>query len=135
LQFTNILRDVRTDAERGRIYLPGEELERCGVAPEEVLRFQYSPRFHALAERVAERASGYYRQARLALPAEDRRSMIAAELMGAVYWQLLRRLEARQFNTFGPVLTRVGKGQKLLLVLRTWIRVASGTSAPNYGAP
>jgi len=135
LQFTNILRDVRTDAERGRIYLPGEELGRCGVAPEEVLRFQYSPRFRALAERVAERARGYYRQARLALPSEDRRSMIAAELMGAVYWQLLCQLEARHYDTFGPGLTRVGKGQKLLLILRTWFRLSSGASTPNYGAP
>ena len=133
LQFTNILRDVRSDAERGRIYLPGEELERCGVSPEEVLRFQYSPRFRALAERVAERARGDYHQARLALPAEDRRSMIAAELMGAVYWQLLRRLEARQFDVFGPHPIRVGKGRKLALILRTWFRLWSGASTPNYG--
>ena len=44
LQLTNILRDVRTDAERGRIYLPLEELERHGVSPDEVLRFDYSER-------------------------------------------------------------------------------------------
>src|SRR5205823_952870 len=40
LQFTNILRDVRTDAERGRVYLPREELERCQVRPEEILNFE-----------------------------------------------------------------------------------------------
>ncbi len=135
LQFTNILRDVRADAERGRIYLPGEELARCGVAPEELLRFEYSDRFRALAGCVAERARGFYRQARMALPGEDRRSMIAAELMGAVYWQLLRRLEALRFDVFGPTLTRVGKAHKLALIVRTWLRLACGASAPNYGAP
>jgi len=135
LQLTNILRDVRTDAERGRIYLPGEELQRWEVTPEEVLGFRYSPRFGALAEAMAARAREYYRKARLALPPEDRRSMIAAELMGAVYWQLLRKLEARHFDVFRPVPTRVGKGQKLALILRTWLRLSSGTSTPNYGVP
>jgi phytoene synthase len=135
LQLTNILRDVQTDAARGRIYLPAEELERCAVTPEEVLRSEYSPRYQAVAAQVAERARGYYRHARLTLPAEDRRAMIAAELMGAVYWELLGKLQARQFDVFGPRLTRVGKGRKLLLILRTWFRLAAGVPTPNYGVP
>src|SRR5438477_7177428 len=45
LQLTNILRDVRTDAERGRIYLPLSELERFQVREEEIFRLEYSPRF------------------------------------------------------------------------------------------
>src|SRR6266567_893664 len=49
LQLTNILRDVRADAERGRIYLPLSELARFRVAPEEILRLEYSPRFFDLA--------------------------------------------------------------------------------------
>src|SRR5450432_1352909 len=49
LQLTNILRDVRTDAERGRIYLPLTELKKCGVSEEEILRHEYSERFHELA--------------------------------------------------------------------------------------
>ena len=41
--------------------------------------------------------------------------MVAAELMGSVYWRLLRKLERQQFNVFGPKPTRLNKGQKLLL--------------------
>jgi phytoene synthase len=134
LQFTNILRDVRADAERGRIYLPLEELERCQVREEEILRFEFSPRFRELATRVAGRARRFYQLARETLPAEDRRTMMAAELMGSVYWRLLRKLERREFNVFGPELTRLNKGQKLLLILRTWCRLVSGAVAPNYGA-
>jgi phytoene synthase len=133
LQFTNILRDVRTDAERGRIYLPLSELERCSVREEEVLRFEYSTRFRDLAAAVAGRARHFYQLARETLPADDRRAMMAAELMGAVYWRLLGKLERRHFNVFGPEPTRLNKGQKLLLVLRTWYRLASGAMAPNYG--
>src|SRR5437867_2026465 len=87
LQLTNILRDVRTDAERGRIYLPLSELKKSNVTEAEILRHEYSDRFARLAAGVAERARNFYRLAREALPAEDRRSMVAAELMGCVYWR------------------------------------------------
>jgi len=135
LQLTNILRDVRTDAERGRIYLPQAELARHSVSEQEILHFEYSDRFHRLASAVAERARFHYRRAREVLPAEDRRSMTAAELMGSVYWRLLRKLEARQFDVFGPRPARLGRLLKLLLVLRTWYRQSFGALAPNYGTP
>jgi phytoene synthase len=134
LQLTNILRDVRSDAQRGRIYLPLSELGRFRVSPEEILRLEYSPRFGGLANSVAERARHFYQRARETLPAADRRSMVAAELMGSVYWRLLRKLERQRFNVFGPELTRLNKGQKTLLILRSWWQFVSGTVSPNYGA-
>jgi phytoene synthase len=134
LQMTNILRDVRSDAQRGRIYLPLSELAQFKVSPEEILRLEYSPRFFELANSVAQRARHFYRLARETLPAADRRSMVAAELMGSVYWRLLCKLERQRFNVFGPELTRLNKGQKALLILRSWWRFVSGTLSPNYGA-
>jgi phytoene synthase len=134
LQLTNILRDVRADAERGRIYLPLSELAACRVSPEELLRLEYSPRFVEAARRVAGRARHFYRLACETLPEGDRRSMAAAELMGSVYWRLLRKLERQQFAVFGPELTRLNKGQKMLLILQTWWRLVSGAVSPNYGA-
>jgi phytoene synthase len=133
LQLTNILRDVRTDADRGRIYLPQTELDRFQVKPEQILLAEYSEKFVALAGSVAERARGFYRLASQTLPAADRRSMAAAELMGAVYWRLLRKLEHHRFNVFGPATTRLTKLQKLLLVMRTGWRIALGAMTPNYG--
>jgi len=133
LQLTNILRDVRTDAERGRIYLPQSELARFKVAEREILNFEYSDRFRALAESVAARARKFYQLARETLPPEDRRSMVAAELMGSVYWRLLRKLERQQFNVFGPKPMRLNKAQKLLLIFRSWCRFVLGATSPNYG--
>jgi 15-cis-phytoene synthase len=134
LQFTNILRDVRTDAERGRIYLPLSELARFNVNEQEILRHEYSPRFRELAASVAERAKDFYRKARAALPAEDRRSMVAAELMGSVYWRLLIKLERQNFDVFGPNPTRLSRSQKISLILRSWWRHLSGAMTPNnYG--
>jgi phytoene synthase len=133
LQITNILRDVRADAERDRIYLPLQELARHRVTESEILQLKYSPNFYALAQSVAARAREHYSKAREALPHDDRRAMASAELMGSVYWKLLRKLEARKFNVFGPELTRVSKGHKLLLIARTRWRMASGAVVPNYG--
>src|SRR5260370_111126 len=79
LQLTNILRDVRSDAERGRIYLPLSELARFQVPVEEILRLEYSPRFHDLAAAVAGRARHFYQLAQVTLPDADRRSIVAGE--------------------------------------------------------
>ena len=132
LQLTNILRDVRNDAERDRIYLPLSEMARFDVAPDQILRLEYSEEFAALARSVAQRARHFYRLARETLPDVDRRSMGAAELMASVYWRLLGKLERQRFNVFGPKPTRLNRGQKLWLILRAWYRFASG-AAPAYG--
>ena len=135
LQLTNILRDVGTAAGRGRIYLPLSELKKFNVSPDEILRHEYSERFAQLAAGVAERAKNFYRLARETLPAEDRRSMVAAELMGSVYWRLLQKLERQRFNVFGPRPVRLHAGQKLTLILRSWCRSAMGTTKSDYGTP
>jgi phytoene synthase len=135
LQLTNILRDVRADAERDRIYLPLCELERCQVSPDEILRGTWSERFEQLAAGAARQARKFYSLARQTLPPADRRSMAAAELMGSVYWRLLRKLERGRFRVFGPRPTRLGKGQKTLLILRTWCHLVLGVAVPNYGIP
>ena len=135
LQLTNILRDVRTDAGRGRIYLPLAELKKFNVTEAEILNFKYSENYCALAASVAGRAKHFFQLARKNLPAEDRRAMVAAELMGSVYWQLLQKLEAKKFNVFGPQPVRLSKPHKLALVFGSWIRFAIGSTSPSYGQP
>jgi len=133
LQLTNILRDVREDAGRDRIYLPLSELKKCGVTEAEILLGDYSSRYRDLAAGIAQKARDHYRLARELLPAEDRRAMVAAELMGSVYWRLLCKLERRGFNVFGPQRTRLSKPHKFVLILRSWVRFVLGATSPNYG--
>lgn len=133
LQLTNILRDVRNDAERGRIYLPRADMARFGVNESEIMRGEYSERYYELARHIASTARAHYARARQILPEEDRRSMATAELMGSVYWRLLQKLERRRFNVFDHGLTRLNKAQKIFLIARMWYRVWRGKLAPNYG--
>ncbi len=55
--------------------------------------------------------------------------------MGSVYWQLLKKLEANQFNVFGERPVRVHKAQKLFLIFRAWVRFVGNSNTPNYGTP
>lgn len=133
LQLTNILRDVRNDAERGRIYLPLEDLKRHQVTEAEILRGEHSSRYTALAEAIAQRAQGHYRRARELLPLEDQRALVAAELMGSVYWQLLKKLHRQKFDVFGPAPVRLNRLTKIRLILRSWLRHAFHNPQSDYG--
>jgi len=103
LQLVNILRDLQSDARRGRIYLPREDMERFGV-PYDVSRLAagcYDRAFARLMEFESHRARHYFQRTRQLLPPEDRRSLVAAEIMAAIYWRLLCSIEARAYNIFG----------------------------------
>jgi phytoene synthase len=116
LQLTNILRDLREDAERGRLYLPREYLDAAGVPfdPQAALA---SPRLGEVCGRLAALAHGYFAEARAAMAGCDRRAMKPARLMGATYAAILSRLEQRGWSRLDE---RVGlRGwQKLWLALR-----------------
>jgi phytoene synthase len=102
LQLTNIIRDVDKDLQNGgRIYLPLSELRMFGYSEGELRQRTYNSAFVRLMEFQAERAYSFFREAKRLLPPEDRRSMVAAEGMGAIYHALLRRIEKDRFRLFG----------------------------------
>ena len=101
LQLTNILRDVRTDAERGRIYLPLSELKKFNVSEDEILRVNTPNASRNSPPALPDAPKIFIALPGKPCPPEDRRSMVAAELMGSVYWRLLLKLERQQFNVFG----------------------------------
>jgi phytoene synthase len=111
LQTTNIIRDVGKDMRLGRIYLPQDEMAQFGYSEAELLSAQYNEKFVALMKFQAERAHGFFASAASLLPTEDRRSMIAAEIMASVYHTLLRKMECDGFRVFDQEyrLTRVQK--------------------------
>jgi phytoene synthase len=101
LQLVNILRDLESDARRGRLYLPREDLERFGVRPDELLAGSYNDPVIELMQFECDRARHCFDLARQMLPPEDRRAMVAAEIMAAIYWRLLRLIQERRYNVFG----------------------------------
>jgi phytoene synthase len=112
LQTTNIIRDVNKDLQAGRIYLPQEDLAAFGYSEADLQDRKYDERFIRLMQFQAARARQFFTQAAAALPREDRRSMIAAEIMGSVYGALLRAMELDNFNVFAKDY-RLNKLQKV----------------------
>jgi phytoene synthase len=117
LQLTNIIRDVDKDLKNeGRIYLPIDELAMFGYSEESLRRREYNRSFQELMHYQGERARSFYREAERVLPHEDRRSMVAAEGMRAIYFKLLKRIERDQYRVFEKEyrLTRLEKGMIIL---------------------
>ena len=100
LQTTNIIRDVGKDLRVDRVYLPQDELAQFGYSEADLLAQKHDDRFVALMEFQAQRSHAFYTKAAALLPREDRRAMVAAEIMAAVYHDLLRRIQRDRFRVF-----------------------------------
>ncbi len=118
LQLTNIIRDVQEDAGRGRVYIPLDELKRFGYSKDELFNSTYNTAFAALMNYQAERALGFYRKATLAIPKEYRHQLLPAEVMGSIYFSLLRKIRQRRFQVFKNRI-QLSKTRKVGLALRT----------------
>jgi len=121
LQLTNILRDLKTDGRRGRIYLPQEDLERFGYSEDDLLHCRYTPGFFPLMRFEADRARDYFRRAAESLPSEDRKNMAAAEIMGRIYRETLETIARKEFRVFEDRIA-LPRARKIRLTLTTWAR-------------
>ncbi|MCC6208951.1 MAG: presqualene diphosphate synthase HpnD [Gammaproteobacteria bacterium] len=97
-QLTNILRDVREDGLRGRVYIPLDELRRFGISPGEIMGNQTSDRIRDLLRFQADRARSYYRKAFELLPAADRYTQRGGLAMAAIYLETLKEIAADNYN-------------------------------------
>jgi phytoene synthase len=129
LQLTNILRDVREDAARGRIYLPLEDLQAFGVAEEDLAQGRRTEGMQRLLRYSAARARSHYLRARAAIGTAEKRQLVIAEIMGDIYYELLEEIEKSGFDVFGEktVLPRV---RKMAIALRD----VAGAYAGNLAA-
>jgi phytoene synthase len=122
LQLTNILRDVGEDAARGRIYLPQEDLERFGVAEDDILSGRRGECFRALMRFEIARAHQLYDEAwpGIAMLSADSRFAIGAA--ATVYRGILGKIEANDYDVFGQR-AHLSLAEKLLLLPGVWWRV------------
>lgn len=121
LQLTNILRDVKTDAMKGRIYLPQEDMERFNYSEEELMNFVYNENFVQLMRYEASRAYEFFRRADESLTFDDKPSMFAARAMEKIYYRLLKKLEEENFNIFDKKIN-ISTFRKAALSLGVWAK-------------
>jgi phytoene synthase len=125
LQLTNILRDVKNDLERGRLYIPLDDLTRFNCTEDMLRCASRNEAVTALLRHQAVRARDYYQRAARGLPRDDARRLVAAEIMSAIYRAILDEIELRNYDVFTEVV-RIPNSQRLSIAFRTWLRIMTG---------
>lgn len=125
-QLTNILRDVREDAERGRIYLPLDDLDRFSVRIEDLAALRNGAHMtlgqRELLESIAKRAEDSYKSGFALLPLIDADARPALWVLITIYHDLLRRIEARNYDVFSGRV-RVPLASRLAILFRGLLQV------------
>ena len=119
-QLTNILRDVREDTERGRVYIPGEDMERFGVTREDLLTGRRTSAFGRMMEFEGDRARKYYDESRplIAMVHAGSRSSLWALI--TIYSQLLERIRKSNYDVLEKRI-RLSALEKSFIVLRAMV--------------
>ncbi len=121
MQLTNILRDIREDAERGRIYLPQDEMERFGYAEADLMAGVVDDRFVALMRHQVARTREYFDRGRRLLPLLPVRSRACPAVLGGIYSRVLNRIEANGYDVFQQRIS-LSSNEKVFLTLRIWLQ-------------
>jgi len=119
LQLTNIIRDIKSDLKQGRVYLPQEDLARYGVTEESLAAGEMTGAIRNLLAHECQRARHFYAAAAQAMPHEAARKLVAAEIMGGIYFEILQRIERRGYDVFTERV-RVPKLQRARIALQIW---------------
>ncbi len=117
LQLTNILRDIREDVQRDRVYIPLEDLERFGYAETDLFDGVVNEPFLRLMRFQAERAREYFRRGQELLPLLPRRSRACTAVLQGIYRRILDRIEANPASVLRERVSLSG-GEKLALAGR-----------------
>lgn len=121
LQLTNILRDVKKDAENGRIYVPQEDISRFNYSETDLMSYSYNQNFRNLMQYEVQRAKKYFENATEALDLDDKHSMFAARAMQHIYYKILERIEKVEYDVFTNDV-KVSKLEKAGIALGVWAK-------------
>jgi len=121
LQLTNILRDVKNDAEKGRIYLPKEDLVKFGYHESDVFNNIYNDNFQRMMKYQVERAREYFNAATACLNREDKKAMFAARAMQHIYYRMLNKIVDADYNVYQKKI-RISTAKKVGISLGVWAK-------------
>ncbi len=131
MQLTNILRDVKEDLDRDRVYLPREELAAFGLGEDDLRRGEVDERWREFMRAQIARARGYYARAATGIPAlKGFGCQRMVKLMGAIYGDILRVIEESDYDVFsGRAFVRGSR--KLALATTIMLRPTAVQLAPQ----
>ncbi len=125
LQLSNIIRDVGDDVDRGRIYIPQDELTRFGCTEEDILQKKQTKAFMELMAFQLDRTLDYFDRAYPVVSMVDVDARRAVHLMGSVYCAILAKIRSSGFQVFGPE-AQLSLPEKLQVIARSFGLLGKG---------
>ncbi len=125
MQLTNILRDIGEDVDRGRIYLPLEDLRRFNYSQEEFMQKRINNNFINLMKFQIERARSYYRSSEKGIPMLERQSRFGVCISSINYGNILSAIEKNNYDVFSKRAYR-SFYQKISTIPYVWYRTRVG---------
>lgn len=120
MQLTNILRDVKEDAEIGRIYLPAEDLRKFGVTEKQIFEGKFDENFRQMMKFQVKRAREYYEKGEKGIPMLEQDSRFTVLLASRIYGRILDKIEKLDYNVFSAR-AHTNKIQKMLSIPKIWL--------------
>ena len=121
LQLTNILRDIKKDAEAGRIYLPEEDMKRFNYSEKDLLNLTYNENFRTMMRHEVNRAKHYFEEATKNLNLDDKGKMFAARAMQHIYTRILDKIVDANYDVYNNDV-KASKLEKIWISLGVWVK-------------
>lgn len=116
LQLTNILRDIESDAKRGRIYIPQTFLTAANLTEEDLKHPRYSPEFLAMAQAFAQKIWEFYKQSVAESKNLPLKKIWPAEVMRKTYMQIFQKISEKNYDVFSGKVS-IGKLRKAWIAI------------------
>ncbi|GBD88682.1 all-trans-phytoene synthase [bacterium BMS3Abin03] len=121
LQLTNILRDLKKDADKGRIYLPKEDMKKFNYSEDDILNLKYNENFTQMMRYEVNRAKMYFDKATKSLNLDDKGKMFAARAMQHIYYKVLEKIIDADYDVYNNEI-KASKFEKIGISLGVWAK-------------
>lgn len=121
MQLTNILRDLKLDAQQNRIYIPQEDLKKFNYTENDLMNSIYNQSFLRLMNFQCERAEFYYRKADEYFHQDDYKILAMGRAMQEIYQKILSKIKNRNYDVFSKN-NNLNRVERILITVKNFLK-------------
>ncbi len=121
MQLTNILRDLKIDAQQNRIYIPQEDLKKFNYSEEDLINSVYNSSFINLMKFEVDRVENFYKKANKFFHPEDYKVLAMGKAMEEIYYKILKNIKKNNYDVFRKQ-NNVNKLTRILITIKNYFR-------------